>query len=186
MRVAVFCGSSEGVRPAYADAARKTAQALHAAGLGLVYGGASVGLMGVLADEMVRLGGESIGVLPERLLYREIKHVGLTRLEIVQTMHERKARMAELADGFIALPGGTGTLEELFEVWTWALIGYHQKPMGLLDTDGYWDGLWSFLGHTVKEGFTKPEALSKLVTSADPVELVKLLNLRTPGAPTTR
>jgi len=150
-RVCVFCGSSEGARPAYADAARRLGAELVARKLGLVYGGCAVGLMGVLADSVLRHGGEAIGVIPEPLVSRELAHTGLTELRIVGSMHERKATMASLVDGFIALPGGLGTLEETFEVLTWAQLGIHGKPVGVLNVDGYWEGLRRLLAWYVIE-----------------------------------
>ncbi|HEY9544749.1 MAG TPA: TIGR00730 family Rossman fold protein [Solimonas sp.] len=155
MRLCVFCGSSDGARPAYRDAAHALGKALADAGIGLVYGGAAVGLMGAVADGALARGGEVMGVLPRSLADRELAHPGLTQLHVVGSMHERKAMMAKLSDGFIALPGGLGTFEELFEIWTWAQLGYHRKPVALLNVDGYYDGLLSFLDHTVREAFVK-------------------------------
>jgi len=154
--VCVFCGSSPGEDPAYRAAARELGMALARRGLTLVYGGAKVGLMGAVADGALSQGGEVIGVLPEALMIKEIGHTGLTRLEVVSSMHERKARMAELSDGFIALPGGAGTLEEIFEIWTWGQLGIHSKPVGFLNAAGYYDKLAAFLDHTVEEAFVKP------------------------------
>src|SRR3546814_750650 len=153
MRLCVFCGSSDGARPAYRDAAHALGKALADAGIGLVYGGAAVGLMGAVADGALARGGEVMGVLPRSLADRELAHPGLTQLHVVGSMHERKAMMAKLSDGFIALPGGLGTFEELFEIWTWAQLGYHRKPVALLNVDGYYDGLLSFLDHPVREAF---------------------------------
>ena len=162
-RVCVFCGASEGVRPAYADAARRLGAELVARGLGLVYGGCAVGLMGVLADAVLRRGGEVIGVIPEPLVTRELAHTGLTELRVVGSMHERKATMSALVDGFVALPGGLGTLDETFEVLTWAQLGFHAKPVGGLNVAGYWDGLRRMLGHAVEEGFVRPEYAALLL-----------------------
>jgi uncharacterized protein (TIGR00730 family) len=156
-RIGVFCGSSPGLRPAYADAARALGRTLAARRLGLVYGGSAIGLMGLLADAVLDGGGEVIGVIPQALLDREIGHRGLTELHVVASMHERKARMAELADAFVALPGGMGTLEELTEVLTWAQLGLHAKPCGLLDVEGYFASLVGFFDHAVEEGFLRRE-----------------------------
>lgn len=154
-RICVYCGSSLGARLAYHDAARRLGETLAERGIGLVYGGASVGLMGVVADGALARGGEVIGVLPEVLKHKEIAHPGLSELHIVGSMHERKALMAELSDAFIALPGGLGTLEELFEILTWALLGLHRKPCGLLNVEGYYDGLAAFLARSVSDGFLR-------------------------------
>jgi uncharacterized protein (TIGR00730 family) len=154
-RVAVYCGSADGNDPAYLAEARALGAAIAAAGLGLVYGGASAGLMGAVADAALAGGAEVIGVLPDVLAGKEIAHAGLTRLEFVSTMHERKARMAELADAFLVLPGGYGTLEELLEVVTWAQLRLHAKPVVLVNTVGYWDGLLAFLDTAVAAGFLK-------------------------------
>ena len=155
--ICVYCGSSSGRTDVYKAAAQVLAQTLVARNLSLVYGGAAVGVMGVLADYMLQAGGSVIGVMPEDLLDKEIGHKGLTELHVVPSMHERKTMMAELADGFIAMPGGAGTLEEIFEVWTWAQLGYHKKPCGLLNVDGYFDHLLNFLNHAVDERFLRKE-----------------------------
>jgi len=154
-RICVYCGSSPGRSPGYAAAARQLGAELAHRGLGLVYGGASVGVMGVVADAALAHGGEVIGVLPHFFTDKEIAHQGLDELLVVDSMHERKARMAELSDGFIALPGGWGTLEEIFEVLTWAQLGLHEKPCGLLDVGGYFDDLYRFLEGAVAEGFVR-------------------------------
>lgn len=156
MNLAIFCGSSAGNHPAYLEAAQQLGQALANADIGLVYGGASVGLMGAVADAAKAHGGKVIGVIPRTLVDREIAHTGLDDLHVVNSMHERKALMAELSDGFIALPGGIGTLEELFEVWTWAQLGHHRKPCALFNANGYYDKLIDFLDHGTREGFLKP------------------------------
>jgi uncharacterized protein (TIGR00730 family) len=156
-RVAVYCGSADGNDPAFVAEARALGTAIAAARLGLVYGGASVGLMGAVADAALAGGAEVIGVLPNVLAGKEIAHAGLTRLELVSTMHERKARMAELAAAFLILPGGYGTLEELLEVVTWAQLRLHSKPCILINTVGYWDGLLTFLDKAVAAGFLKPK-----------------------------
>ncbi len=154
-RICVYCGSNSGANPAYHAAARRLGETLAERGIGLVYGGASVGLMGVVADAALARGGEVIGVLPEVLKRKEVAHPGLSALHIVGSMHERKALMAELSDAFIALPGGLGTLEELFEILTWALLGLHRKPCGLLNIEGYYDGLAAFLERAVSDGFVR-------------------------------
>lgn len=171
----VYCGSSIGASPGYADAARRLAKEMVDDNISLVYGGGNVGLMGVIADEVIRLGGEATGVIPKALMDREVGHSGLTRLHIVKDMHERKAMMADLSDGFIAMPGGIGTLEELFEVFTWSQLGLHDKPIGLLNVNGFYDGLITFLEHVVSERFLKAEQASLLVHASEPVALVDRL-----------
>lgn len=156
-RVCVFCGSSPGVRPEYAAAARAMGTLLAERGIGLVYGGGRVGLMGTVADAAMAAGGEVIGVIPEGLMAREVGHAGLTELRVVRTMHERKALMADLSDGFVALPGGAGTLEEAFEIWTWAQLGHHRKPVGILNIDGFYDALVTFIDHQAAERFMRQE-----------------------------
>ena len=172
-RICVFCGSSPGARPAYVDAARLLAAELIQRKLGLVYGGGSVGLMGVVADSMLQAGGEVIGVIPAPLASREIAHKGVTELRVVASMHERKAMMAELADGFIALPGGLGTLEETLEILTWAQLGIHRKPVAVLNVDGYYDGLLRLLTHAVREGFVRPEYFALLLFGDTPAEVLE-------------
>lgn len=167
-RLCVFCGSSAGRRAAYAEAARQLAVELGRRGLGLVYGGGSVGLMGVLADAALAAGCEVIGVIPGPLAAPELAHPGLSELRVVSSMHERKATMAALADGFVALPGGLGTLEELLEILTWAQLGIHGKPVGLVNVDGYWDGLLGMLAHAVREGFVRPGHARLLLTADTP------------------
>ncbi|WP_292934461.1 TIGR00730 family Rossman fold protein [Noviherbaspirillum sp.] len=169
----VYCGSSVGASPGYADAARLLAKAMVDDNIGLVYGGGNVGLMGVIADEVMRLGGEATGVIPKALMDKEVGHSGLTRLHIVKDMHERKALMADLSDGFVAMPGGIGTLEELFEVFTWAQLGFHDKPIALLNVNGFYDGLISFLQHVVSERFLRAEQASLLIHEAMPSALVE-------------
>lgn len=171
-RVCVFLGSNHGQRPEYREAAARVGRLLAERGIGLVYGGASVGLMGVLADACLEAGGEVVGVMPQALVDREVAHYGLTKLHTVHSMHERKAKMAELADAFIALPGGAGTLEELFEVWTWAQLGLHAKPCALLDVAGYFTPLVEFLDRMVTEGFVKSPHREMLVVERDPVALL--------------
>jgi uncharacterized protein (TIGR00730 family) len=153
--VCVFCGSSPGADPAYETAARAAGDAIARRGLALVYGGAKVGLMGMVADAALAAGGEVYGVLPQGLAAKELAHTGLTRLEVVGSMHERKARMAELSDAFLTLPGGIGTLEEIFEVWTWGQLGFHAKPAGFLNVAGFYDPLRAFLNHMTDQAFLK-------------------------------
>jgi len=174
-RVCVFTGSRLGADPAYAAAAERLARAAGAAGLGLVYGGASVGLMGVLADAALDAGLEVTGVIPQALVVREIAHPRLRDLRVVGSMHERKALMAELSDAFVALPGGAGTLEELFEVYTWSQLGLHAKPCALLNVRGYYDGLAGFLDHAVSEGFLRPEHRETLLVGEEPAALLAAL-----------
>jgi len=165
--VCVYCGSSTGSDPVYAEAAIELAQALAARGLRVVYGGAQVGLMGLIADTALEAGAEVVGVIPKVLVDWEVAHTGLTELHVVESMHERKALMAELADAFVALPGGIGTLEELIEVYTWSYLGIHDKPFAVLNTAGYYDGLTAFLDHTVAQGFLRPEVRAGLLVAAD-------------------
>ena len=160
--VLVFCGSSPGARPEYAQSAAELGRLLASRGLEVVYGGARVGLMGALADATLAARGTVIGVIPTRLVEHEIAHPHLTKLHIVETMHERKAKMAELSDAVIALPGGSGTLDELFELFTWKQLGLHRKPIGLLDVAGYWQPLLGFLEHAVTERFLRVEYLQDL------------------------
>ena len=166
-RICVFCGSRFGVRPAYRDAAEGLGRLLAARGIELVYGGGNVGLMGAVADACLAAGGEVTGVIPQALMEWEVGHTGLTRLEVVDSMHTRKARMAELADGFIALPGGLGTFEELFEMLTWAQLGFHGKPVALLDVDDYYAPLAAMVARGVSEGFMKPENSGLLLHGRD-------------------
>ncbi|MDC0687237.1 TIGR00730 family Rossman fold protein [Mitsuaria sp. RG] len=171
--VCVFCGASIGANPAYREAAIALGQAIARRGLTLVYGGGAVGLMGTVADAALAAGGEVIGIIPQSLMNAEIGHKGLTRLEVVDGMHARKARMAELSDAFIALPGGLGTLEELFEVWTWGQLGYHAKPLGLLDVNGFYEKLGGFLDQIVEEGFVRPQHRAMLLLGQLPDELLE-------------
>lgn len=167
----VFCGSSFGARPEYLDAARALGRAAAERGIGIVYGGARVGLMGAVADAALEAGGTVIGVIPHALVAREVAHEGLTALHVVDSMHERKARMAALADAFVALPGGVGTLEELFEIWTWAHLGVHAKPCAVLDVAGFWGPLLAALDGMVAEGFVRPHVRELLVEASTPDEL---------------
>jgi uncharacterized protein (TIGR00730 family) len=184
--VCVFCGSSPGARPEYSNAARRVGAALARHGLGLVYGGGRVGLMGVVADAALAAGGRVVGVLPEPLATRELAHTGLTELHVVPGMHERKALMAAKSAGFLALPGGLGTLEELFEIVTWAVLGLHRKPVGLLNVAGYYDPLLSLLGHAVSERFVRPEHLAMIVVSDRPEALAAGLLSHVPPDPGPR
>jgi len=158
---------STGADPIYTEAAIELAQALAARGLRVVYGGAQVGLMGLIADTALEAGAEVVGVIPKVLVDWEVAHTGLTELHVVESMHERKALMAELADAFVALPGGIGTLEELIEVYTWSYLGIHDKPFAVLNTAGYYDGLTAFLDHAVAQGFLRPEVRARLLVAAD-------------------
>ena len=176
----VYCGSSSGRLDAYATAARALARAMVERGIRLVYGGASVGIMGVVADEVLRLGGLAVGVIPESLMRKELAHASLTELHVTPSMHARKTLMAELADGFVALPGGIGTFEEIFEVWTWAQLGFHGKPCGLLNAAGYYDGLVSFLDHAAAEQFVRADQRRMLVVEADPAVLLDRFASYTP------
>ncbi len=175
-RVCIYCGSSFGVNPAHRDAAESFARLLAESGIGIVYGGASVGLMGAVADAALAAGGEVIGVLPRAMMAREIGHTGLNELHLVETLHERKAMMADLSGAFVALPGGWGTFEEIFEVLSWAQIGLHRKPCALLNTDGFYDGLLSFLETAVAAGFVRPESHALLIAESDPERLLRRLD----------
>ena len=171
-RLCVFCGSSVGARPTYAATARGLADELCRRRLGVVYGGGGVGLMGVLADATLAQGGEVIGVIPRPLATKELAHTGLTQMHVVGSMHERKALMASLVDGFIAMPGGLGTFEETLEVLTWSQLGIHRKPIGLLNVEGYYDGLLGMIAHGVKETFIRREYLTLFVSAATPGKLL--------------
>jgi uncharacterized protein (TIGR00730 family) len=172
-RVCVFCASSPGARGSYATAAEAVGAVLARHGVGLVYGGGAVGLMGTLADAALAAGGEVTGVIPASLVAREVGHRGLSDLRVVASMHERKALMEELADGFVALPGGSGTLDELMEIVTWAQLGLHRKPIGLLDVDGYFEHLTAFLDHAVAERFVRPEHRELLLHDTDAEALLE-------------
>ena len=167
--ICIYCGSSPGRLEAYGSAACVLAEEMVSRNIRLVYGGASIGIMGMVADHVLKLGGEAIGVIPKALAHKEVAHKHLTELHVTQSMHERKMLMAELSDGFIALPGGVGTLEELFEIWTWAQLGFHNKPCGLLNVEGYYDSLIGFLDHVLAEQFVKKEHHAILIveTNAD-------------------
>ena len=171
-RVCVFCGSNDGARPEYLAAATALGQQLAARNIGLVYGGAGVGLMGAVADAVLAAGGEVTGVMPRSLVEREVAHAKLRDLRVVGSMHERKATMADLADAFIALPGGLGTLEEFFEVWTWAQLGEHAKPLGMLNVAGYYDPLLVFFDRLVSERFVLPEHRAMVLVEQDSAVLL--------------
>ncbi|WP_349360023.1 TIGR00730 family Rossman fold protein [Stappia sp.] len=170
--ICVFCGSSMGARSDYRDAAEATGRAIARSGRRLVYGGAKVGLMGVVADAALAEGGEVVGVLPRALQEKELAHEGLSALHVVASMHERKAMMADLSDGFLALPGGAGTLEELFEIWTWGQLGYHRKPCGFLNVAGFYDGLLAFLDLQREEAFVRPEMRAMVKVADTPEALI--------------
>lgn len=180
--ICVFAGSGTGTRPEYRHAAEDLGRALVDRGLDLVYGGAHVGLMGVVADAVLASGGKVTGVIPDVLVAKEVAHRGLSDLRVVRSMHERKALMAELADAFVALPGGWGTLEELFEVLTWGQLGLHQKPCGLINTAGYFDGLLTFLDHAMEQGFVREELRGRLVVEATPHALLNRALIAAPPA----
>jgi uncharacterized protein (TIGR00730 family) len=171
--ICVYCGSSPGATPAYAEAARRLAQEMVKDNIALVYGGGNVGLMGIIASEVMKLGGEATGVIPKALLDKELGHNGLTRLHIVKDMHERKAMMAELSDGFVAMPGGMGTLEELFEVLTWAQLGFHYKPIALLNVDGFYNNLIAFVDHLVSQRFVSADQAKLMMHEAEPAKLIE-------------
>lgn len=182
MRLCVFCGSSSGTNPAYEAAAKGLGTALGRAGIGLVYGGASVGLMGAVADAALAAGGSVTGIIPKSLADKELAHRGLTDLRVVGSMHERKAMMADLSDGFIALPGGIGTFEELFEAWTWAQLGYHRKPCALLNAAGFYDSLTAFLDSVVAAGFVKPIHRDMLIVESEVDRLIAAIRAYEPPA----
>jgi uncharacterized protein (TIGR00730 family) len=175
-RLAVYCGSSAGADPAYAVTARALGEEMARRGIGLVYGGGRLGLMGVVADAVMEGGGEAHGVIPQALIDLEVAHTGLTELHIVADMHERKALMTKLADGFVALPGGIGTLDELFEAWSWNALGYHAKPFCLLDVGGFWEGLIAFLDTVAASGFMSPARRAQLLVADDIGEAIEKLD----------
>ena len=170
--ICVYCGSQDGIDPAHAEAARAMGDALADRGIRLVFGGGQIGMMGQIADQVLKRGGEAVGVIPKSLMKTEIAHDGLTEMHVTEGMHERKAMMAELSDAFITMPGGLGTLEELFETWTWAQLGIHKKPFGLLNVNGYYDGLLSFLDHAVTDGYVRSGHRDMLVVDSSPAELL--------------
>lgn len=175
-RLAVYCGSSMGSDPLFAETARALGAEMARRGLDLVYGGGHRGLMGVVADAVLAGGGKAYGVIPQALVDLEVAHTGLTELHTVLSMHERKARMTELTDGFIAIPGGIGTLDELFEAWTWNALGYHSKPFCLLNVAGFWDGMIGFLDHVTDSGFMSPARRAQLLVASDIGEAIEKLD----------
>lgn len=170
--ICVYCGSRPGRLETYAEAATALAEALVKRNIRLIYGGASIGIMSMVADTVLQLGGEVVGVIPEALLGKEVAHTGLTELHVTHSMHERKTMMADLADGFIALPGGIGTLEEMFEIWTWAQLGFHHKPCGMLNVSGYYDKLNAFLDHMLSEQFVEPHQREMMMVEQDAERLL--------------
>ena len=174
--VCVFCGSSPGANPAYREAARQLGALLAAQGRRLIYGGGNVGLMGIVADAALQEGGTVVGIIPQHLLDLEVGHRGLTELRVVHSMHERKQQMSSLADAFVLLPGGLGSLEEFFEIWTWGQLGLHRKPYGILNVAGYFDGLLTFVDHAVEERFLHPEHRRLVVVSDEPAGLLAALD----------
>ena len=183
MRLCIFCGAHDGSEPLYKHSATVLGQRLAREGIGLVYGGGKLGLMGAVADAAIASGGEAIGVIPQALVDYEIAHQGLTELRIVNSMHERKSQMADLADGFVALPGGLGTLEELFEIWTWSQLGYHRKPVAIMNVGGFFDELIQFLDRLVERGFVRPENRAMLIVAADTDELIGKIRSYSPPKP---
>ena len=175
-QLAVYCGSAPGSDPAFAEATRATAAAMVRERIQLVYGGGRLGLMGLIADSVLELGGEVYGVIPQALVDIEVAHPSITELYIVETMHERKAKMTELADAFLALPGGVGTLDEFFEAWSWNALGYHKKPFCLLNVKGYWDGLIEFIDHATESGFMSAARRKQLLVADTPEHALELLD----------
>ena len=175
-RLAVYCGSAVGSNAAFANAARATAEAMVENGVDLVYGGGRLGLMGLIADSVLELGGRVYGVIPTALVDLEVAHTGVTELHTVANMHERKAMMTDLADAFLCLPGGIGTLDELFEAWSWNVLGYHAKPLALLNVAGFWDDLVQFTDHATRSGFISQPRRKQLLVAPTPGEAIKLLD----------
>jgi uncharacterized protein (TIGR00730 family) len=175
-QLAVYCGSAMGSDPVFADATKATAAAMAEQSVDLVYGGGRLGLMGLVADEVLDRGGKAYGVIPQALVDIEVAHPRLTELHVVTSMHERKAKMTDLADAFLALPGGIGTLDELFEAWSWNALGYHSKPFCLLNVGGYWDGLIEFIDHAAESGFMSPSRRAQLLVATTPQEALQLLD----------
>ena len=181
-RLAVYCGSAPGSTPVFADATRATAKAMVEADVDLVYGGGKLGLMGIVADTVLDLGGRVYGVIPQALVDVEVAHTRVTELYTVANMHERKAKMTDLADAFLALPGGVGTLDELFEAWSWNALGYHAKPFCLLNVEGFWDGMIEFIEHAHRSGFLSKSRRNQLLVAQTPEEALKLLDEAATGA----
>ena len=179
-RICVFCGTNTGSRPAYGAAARKLGQVLAEEGIELVYGGASVGIMGELADSVQEHGGHVTGIIPQQLMEKEAAHTGIRNLIVVASMHQRKSQMADLSDGFIALPGGIGTLEGFFEILTWGQLGIHAKPSAILNVEGYFDGLTGFLDHAVREGFLTEAHRDAIIVEPEPRRLLQRMHAYTP------
>lgn len=179
-RLCVFCGANPGKQPCYIEQARALGTAIAKTGITLIYGGAGVGLMGALADAALEAGGEVIGIIPQALMEKEVGHIRLTQMHVVNSMHQRKALMAEMTNGFIALPGGIGTMEELFEVWTWAQLGYHDKPCALLNVEGYYNPLIRFIDQMTHQGFIRPEHRDMLIVAPDIPALFKRLEAYKP------
>jgi uncharacterized protein (TIGR00730 family) len=175
-QLAVYCGSTSGTEPAFAEATRATAAAMVREKVQLVYGGGRLGLMGLIADSVLELGGFVYGVIPQALVDVEVAHPNVNELHIVETMHERKAKMTELADAFLALPGGIGTLDEFFEAWSWNALGYHKKPFCLLNVNGYWDGLIDFIDHATESGFMSQQRRRQLLVATTPEQALELLD----------
>jgi uncharacterized protein (TIGR00730 family) len=175
-QLAVYCGSTSGTEPAFAEATRETAAAMVREKVQLVYGGGRLGLMGLIADSVLELGGFVYGVIPQALVDVEVAHPNVNELHIVETMHERKAKMTELADAFLALPGGIGTLDEFFEAWSWNALGYHKKPFCLLNVNGYWDGLIDFIDHATESGFMSQQRRRQLLVATTPEQALELLD----------
>jgi uncharacterized protein (TIGR00730 family) len=175
-RLAVYCGSAPGTDPLFADATRATAAAMVNQGVDLVYGGGRLGLMGLIADSVLELGGHVYGVIPDALVDLEVAHTGISELFHVPNMHERKAKMTDLADAFIALPGGIGTFDELFEAWSWNALGYHAKPFCLLNVAGFWDGMIQFIDHATESGFLSASRRKQLLVATTPEEALELLD----------
>jgi uncharacterized protein (TIGR00730 family) len=179
-RICVFCGTNPGSGPAYGAAARKLGRLLAEQGIELVYGGASVGIMGELADSVQEHGGHVTGIIPQQLMEKEAAHTGIPNLIVVASMHQRKSQMADMSDGFIALPGGIGTLEGFFEILTWGQLGIHAKPSGILNVEGYFDGLTGFLDHAVREGFLTEMHRQHIIVESDPRRLLEQMRAYTP------
>ena len=175
-RLAVYCGSAAGSDPRFAEAARELGRLMVERGIDLVYGGGRLGLMGIVADTVIEAGGRTYGVIPRALVDLEVAHPGLTELHTVTTMHERKAKMTELCDAFVCLPGGIGTLDEMFEAWTWNALGYHAQPFALLNIGGFWDGLNTFMDHVSDSGFLSPARRAQLLVGETPDEVINLLD----------